>query len=175
MDSKLRERFERLGPIRAVDRVSSGSPGVFVLRTPQGRGVIRTIDGMFALARRGMTTLRAKRAIEALVEAGRVFVELPTVENADALVADLARAGIAAAQIEPDKSIDVRQLRERLGLTRQQFALRYGLEVETVRNWEAGRREVDAAARSYLRAISNAPELVESAYAPTPDMRKLGT
>lgn len=63
---------------------------------------------------------------------------------------------------------DIRELRERLGQSREQLALRYGLEIESVRNWEAGRRPPDAAARSYLQAISNDPEGVERAYAPTP-------
>ena len=61
----------------------------------------------------------------------------------------------------------MRGLREGLGLSREQFALRYGFEVETLRNWETGRRDLDAAARSYLRVISNDPERVEEAYAPT--------
>ncbi len=168
MDSLLKERFARLGPIRDVDRVSCGSPAVFVLRLPEEGHVPRTIDGMMALARRGMTMLKAKRAIEALVEDGRVFVDLPTVEDHEALTNDLAKAGIAAAVLEPHKALDVRALRERLGLTREQFAIRFGLEVETVRNWETGKREPDTTARSYLRVISNDPELVERAYAPTP-------
>lgn len=59
---------------------------------------------------------------------------------------------------------------ERLRLSHEQFALHYGLEVETLRNWETGRRELDAADRSCLRAIANAPERVEQAYAPTPSI-----
>ena len=123
---------------------------------------------MFALAKRGVTMLRAKRAIEALIEDGRVFIELPTVEDAQALAQDLAGAGIASAPVEPSRLLDVKQLRERLKLTREQFALRYGLEVETVRNWEIGKREPDTTARSYLRVIASDPEHVEEAYAPTP-------
>ncbi len=168
MNPKWRERFARLGPIRNIDRVSSGSPAVFVLRLSPDGPVPRTIDAMHALARRGMTMLRAKRAIEALLKDGRVFVDIPMVENLAALATDLAGAGIAAAPVEASGVVDVRGLRERLQLSREQFALRYGLEVETLRNWETGRRELDAAARSYLRAISNAPERVEQAYAPTP-------
>ncbi len=64
--------------------------------------------------------------------------------------------------------VDVRNLRERLRLSREQFAMRYGFEIETLRNWETSRRELDTATRSYLRAISNDPEHVEEAYAPTP-------
>lgn len=125
---------------------------------------------MFALARRGLTMLQAKRKIEALVEDGRVFVELPTVEDPQVLADDLAKAGIAAAAVETPKCVDVRALREGLHLTREQFATRYGLEVETVRNWETGKREPDTTARSYLRAIANDPERVEQAYAPTPPL-----
>ncbi len=168
MNSSLKERFARLGPIRAVDRVPSGSPAVFVLRLPSDRAVPKTIDGMAALARRGLTMLKAKRTIEALVEDGRVFVSLPTVEDHQALRDELARAGIKAAPVEPSEELDVRSLRERLRLTREQFAIRYGMEVETIRNWETGKRPPDRTARSYLRAISNDPEHVEQAYAPTP-------
>ena len=168
MNSLLKEPFGRLGPIRAVDRVSSGSPAVFVLRLPAERAGVDTVDAVLALARRGMTMLAAKRAVEGLLAEGRVFAELPIIEDRRALAADLATAGIAAAPVEPPQMVDVRGLRERLRLTREQFAIRYGLEVETVRNWEAGRREPDTTARSYLRAISNDPEHVERAYAPTP-------
>jgi hypothetical protein len=61
-----------------------------------------------------------------------------------------------------------RRLRQRLRLSREQFPTRYGFEIETVRNWETGKREPDATTRSYLRAIANAPEVVEEAFAPTP-------
>ena len=68
-----------------------------------------------------------------------------------------------------EETVDVRLLRERLKLTREQFAVTYGLEVETVRNWEIGRRAPDRTARSYLQAISNNPSQVEMAYSQDPD------
>ena len=126
------------------------------------------MDAALVLARRGLSLLRAKRAMEELFDKGSVFVDLPVVEDRGALVAELAEAGVAAAPVDPPQAMDVRALRERLGLTREQFAARYGLEVETVRNWEMGRWEPDTTARSYLRAISNDPKHVEQAYAPTP-------
>ena len=168
MDSSLRERFAQLGPIRAVARVPSGSPVTFVLRIPRDRATPKTVDGALALARRGATMLRAKRVMEELLATGRAFVHLPMVEDATALAGDLAAAGIAAASADPPQAVDVRALRQRLGLSREGFAARYGLELETVRNWEAGRRDPDTTARSYLHAISNDPEQVEQAYAPTP-------
>lgn len=141
---------------------------MFVLRLPQGRPFHKPVDTMMALRRRGMTALRAKRAIDALKTEGRVFVDLPTLEDPRALAQELAEAGVASALVPPPEKPDVRALRERLHLTREQFAIRYGLEVETVRNWETGKRDMDATARSYLRVIANDPEHVEQAYAPTP-------
>jgi putative transcriptional regulator len=107
MNSSLKADFARLGPIRAVDRVSAGSPAVFVLRHAASRRP-KTVDAALALARRGMTLLRAKRAMEELLDTGRSSVDLPTVEDAAVLAADLAQAGIAAAQVQPPRSIDVR-------------------------------------------------------------------
>jgi putative transcriptional regulator len=156
MDSSLRERFARLGPIRAIDRVTSGSPAVFVLRTALDGTRLKTIDATYALARRGMSMLRAKRATESLSEDCRVFAELPMVEDVQAVIADMAACGIAATLIKPDPTVDVRALRERLRLTREKFAIRYGLEVETLRNWETGKREPDSTARSYLRDFQRA-------------------
>ena len=170
MDSKLRERFARLGPIRAVDRVSGGSHAVFMLRRPKGRGAPKTVDCTLLLARRGATLLRAKRAVEQMIASGRASISLPSVEDPATLIAELAKAGVAAAQLWPQAPIDIVALRNRLGLTRKEFSLRYGLELETVRNWEVGRREPDMTAKSYLRAIANDPERVEEAFAPSPQI-----
>ena len=113
----------------------SGSPAVFVLRLPLNRALPKTIDAAHALARRGLTMLQAKRAMESLAETGRVYVELPSVENVAVLARELALAGIAAGVLEPSAQVlDVRKLRERLGLTREQFAIRYGLDAETIRS-----------------------------------------
>jgi putative transcriptional regulator len=68
--------------------------------------------------------------------------------------------------MQPPRSIDVRALRHRRGLSREKFAARFGLEVETLRNREIGRREPDTTARSCLHAIANDPERVEQPYAP---------
>jgi putative transcriptional regulator len=62
-------------------------------------------------------------------------------------------------------AVDVRKLRERLGLTQEQFSLRFGLELDAVRNWEYGRRQLDKAARSYLAVIERDPEMVPDALA----------
>jgi len=163
MNSSLRERFERLGPVRAVDRVSSGSPAEFVLQKVPDRQAVATVTAALALARRGMTLLGAKRAMEDMLAHGRTFVAVPVVEDVALLVAELAETGVTARKLGDEEAVDVKAIRERLALTQEQFALRLGLDVDAVRNWEHGRRKPDRAARSYLRVIAREPALVEDA------------
>ncbi|MFV3131172.1 helix-turn-helix domain-containing protein [Niveispirillum sp. KHB5.9] len=62
-------------------------------------------------------------------------------------------------------TVDVRAIRNRLGLSRPQFAERFGLDARTVQDWEQGRRRPDKAAQSYLKVIANNPEAVVGALA----------
>lgn len=60
---------------------------------------------------------------------------------------------------------DVAALRERLGLTQEQFARTFGIPVGTLRDWEQRRKEPDAPARALLRVIEREPEMVRRALA----------
>ena len=59
--------------------------------------------------------------------------------------------------------IDVKAIRTRRGLTQEEFCIRYGLSVASLRDWEQGRFSPDPAARAYLTIIDRAPEAVEEA------------
>ncbi len=58
---------------------------------------------------------------------------------------------------------DVRAIRQRLGLSQQQFAARYGFSVETIRNYEQGHRRPAGPARVLLKAIAAEPDAVTRA------------
>jgi putative transcriptional regulator len=60
---------------------------------------------------------------------------------------------------------DIRDLRQRLGLSQSAFAQRFGVNLRTLQEWEQGRRAPDQIARSYLRVISLDPETVARALA----------
>ena len=81
MRQELKERLAPLGPIRDIDRVSSGSPADVVLRPADGLPKVNTIAATLALARRHMTLAEAKTAIERMVENGEAVVHVPTVES----------------------------------------------------------------------------------------------
>jgi putative transcriptional regulator len=59
----------------------------------------------------------------------------------------------------------VRDLRRRAHLTQQEFAARLGVPVETIRNWEQGKRMPRGPARALLAVIEHAPETVFAALA----------
>ena len=59
----------------------------------------------------------------------------------------------------------VRDLRRRARLTQLQFAARLGVPVETIRNWEQGKRMPRGPARALLAVIAHAPDTVFSALA----------
>lgn len=60
----------------------------------------------------------------------------------------------------------VRDLRRRASLTQIEFARRLGVPVETIRNWEQGKRTPRGPARALLAVIAHAPETVFTALAP---------
>jgi putative transcriptional regulator len=59
-------------------------------------------------------------------------------------------------------------IRRALKLSQEDFAARYHIPVGTLRDWEQGRKEPDAAARAFLRVIATEPEMVRKALATHP-------
>jgi putative transcriptional regulator len=59
--------------------------------------------------------------------------------------------------------IDVKAIRVRLGMTQQEFAVRFGFSVNTVRHWEQGRRVPEGPTRAYLLVIDREPKAVQKA------------
>jgi putative transcriptional regulator len=66
----------------------------------------------------------------------------------------------------PAEAPTARDLRRRARLTQIEFAARLGVPVETIRNWEQGKRMPRGPARALLAVIAHAPETVFAALAP---------
>jgi len=73
---------------------------------------------------------------------------------------ELARARRVVPAPSPE---DVKAIRQRLGLSQEQFAARYGFSVETIRNYEQGHRRPTGPARTLLRVIAAEPDAVTRA------------
>jgi putative transcriptional regulator len=59
-------------------------------------------------------------------------------------------------------TIDVKALREKLGITKTDFAHALGISLTTLRHWERGTRQPQGPALALLRVIAEKPEVVES-------------
>ena len=78
---------------------------------------------------------------------------------------------ILAGKVEPSRfyparaEVDVRGIRQGLGLSQAQFARRFGFSVGAVRGWEQGLRQPEAAARILLLVIARNPGVVDEVLA----------
>jgi putative transcriptional regulator len=87
----------------------------------------------------------------------------------------------AAAMADPDalplrpedfkrikRTPQVKVIRRAFDLSQEEFAEQFHIPVGTLRDWEQGRKEPDAAAKAYLRVIASAPNVVRKALLPRP-------
>lgn len=51
-----------------------------------------------------------------------------------------------------------RKIREKLGLTQSEFSIVINVPIDTIRNWEQGKRCPTGAARTLLKVLNNAPK-----------------
>jgi DNA-binding XRE family transcriptional regulator len=96
-----------------------------------------------------------------LADGETVAVKLWVTDPATALSA-FAGLGVAANLVERPEA-DVRAIRERMGLSQSEFALRFGFELDTIQNWEQGRNSPDAPTQILLKVIDTRPEVVDEA------------
>ena len=66
-------------------------------------------------------------------------------------------------RVHPLTEIDVKDIRNRLNISQEQFAAYFGVSVRTIQEWEQGRRTPTATARNFLRVIAYNPMLVQKA------------
>jgi putative transcriptional regulator len=97
-------------------------------------------------------------------------------EDWDRFDAMSAAARRAAAIADPDakplapedfermrRTPQIKIIRRALGLSQEEFSARFHIPVGTLRDWEQGRKEPDAAARAYLEVIGRNPSAVAEA------------
>jgi putative transcriptional regulator len=72
---------------------------------------------------------------------------------------DIARQQLADdAESMLDAARFARRVRKRLGLTQLEFSQRIDVSLDTIRNWEQGKRCPTGAAKALLKLLDKAPE-----------------
>jgi putative transcriptional regulator len=87
------------------------------------------------------------------------------VQLIDGREAPLAPGTDIIAPDEASATPPVRDLRLRAKLTQAEFAARLSVPLETIRNWEQGKRSPRGPARALLAVIAHAPDTVFAALA----------
>jgi putative transcriptional regulator len=109
-----------------------------------------------------MKTVRVKidPAIAATMALGRIDtarVDATTQE-------DIAKQEAAdEAESMQDAAKFARKVRRRLGLSQAEFSLRINVSLDTIRNWEQGKRCPTGAAKALLKILDKAPEVAMAA------------
>jgi putative transcriptional regulator len=78
---------------------------------------------------------------------------------AQAAPLDPGGQAVGSAASGPSDAAYARGVRARTKLTQAEFAARIGVPVETVRNWEQGKRSPRGPARALLKLIDKAPDV----------------
>jgi len=78
----------------------------------------------------------------------------------EALAISKGELAPTAYKINIPENVDVKAIREKMGLSQFSFANRFGLSVYALRNWEQGTRTPDPTARAYLKVIEKVPDIV---------------
>jgi putative transcriptional regulator len=86
-----------------------------------------------------------------------------TAANADPDAKPLASEDFKRMRHTPQIKI----IRRALGLSQEEFSARFHIPVGTLRDWEQGRKEPDAAASAYLKVIGRNPSAVAEALSAT--------
>jgi putative transcriptional regulator len=85
--------------------------------------------------------------------------------KADGRLVEILSDGREKPMDHSDPAAFVRQVRSRYGLTQAAFAEKIEVPLETVRNWEQGKRSPRGPARALLKLIDRAPEAAFAAFA----------
>ena len=73
------------------------------------------------------------------------------------------------------QEVDVKAIRNRLGMTQAKFSDTFGFSLDAIKHWEGGRRTPEAPARTLLTVIAKNPAAVLTALNPTAFAVAVGT
>jgi len=108
--------------------------------------------------RSGVSLRKAHEILERISAGARVPVDLRG-STPTAIASELKRLGVSALAIK-SPNVDIKRIRESQKLSQPEFAILYGLELDTLRNWEQGRNIPDRPTRVLLKVIERSPDAV---------------
>jgi putative transcriptional regulator len=108
--------------------------------------------------RSGVSLRKAHEILERISAGSRVPVELRGRSPLE-ISSELKKLGVTARGIKTP-NVDIKRIRESQKLSQPEFAILYGLELDTLRNWEQGRNIPDRSTMVLLKIIERCPDAV---------------
>jgi DNA-binding transcriptional regulator YiaG len=152
----LKEALGPPGKTRDDRRKPSGSRAIRVVLVANEIG--RPVELARVLVRYGLSLRKAHDILNRMSEGACVPVELFG-DSTKAVTSELLGLGVSAHTIRvPD--VDIKRLRDTQKLSQVEFASLYGLELDTLQNWEQGRNIPDRSTKVLMKIIERFPEEV---------------
>jgi DNA-binding transcriptional regulator YiaG len=159
----LQERLARQEDVQGNPRAPSNSPTDNVQERSlllKGEKITSPVEVALILRNLGLSLRTSHDVINRLTDGGMTAITLRTTVGSRTLIAKLAAVGVKAALIVRPE-INAKAVREVFGISQPEFATRFGLELNSVRNWEQLRYKMDPAARLLLKVIEKYPRVVQ--------------
>jgi DNA-binding transcriptional regulator YiaG len=156
----LKEALGRQGKTQTDPRHHSASLGsVKAILSPGG--IKKPVELARVLKRHGMSLRKAHETLNRLTAGDQVAVALDGVD-AQTFASEASALG-AKVQFIKTPTVDVKTVRARFGISQAEFAARFGLELDTIQNWEQGRYGgPDRSALLLLKIIEEYPQVVQA-------------
>jgi DNA-binding transcriptional regulator YiaG len=120
--------------------------------------ISRPVELARVLVRCGLSLRKAHDILNRISEGVCVPVELFG-ESAKAVTSELSGLGVSAHMIRIPE-VDIKRLRDTQKLSQAEFASLYGLELDTLQNWEQGRNIPDRSTKVLMKIIERFPDEV---------------
>lgn len=75
------------------------------------------------------------------------------------------QTAVRVSVVHVPKTVDVRNIRQKLKMSQKAFSIRFGFNISTLRQWEQGRRQPDGSAQILLKIIDKESDAVDRALA----------
>ncbi len=91
---------------------------------------------------------------------GRVFDDLKQGFEEAIAHAKGEKTQVRVHHFPTPETVDVKAARKKLHMTQKDFASAFGISLDTIRNWETGRRDPEGPARVLITLIERNPQAV---------------
>ena len=159
--SELKARLGPQAPVRVADPPPSFSGELVPIVLRRDGALDKPVTVAQRLRAAGLTLRAAHAAVTRLGEAGLAVCGIAEGADIPTLARDLLPLHVRAFRQRVLDPGLIARVRAQHGLSQREFAELFGLEPDTLKNWEQSRNKPDAAALKLVMAFDSNPDVIE--------------